>query len=109
MAASRQAGLAQFQERSFDLTIVDYEMGHRHGDGLAAEIKTLDPNQPIALITAFAEALQAAGVPLAGVDLVISKPFGLDALRLAVTKLLTRLRGFGHLQNVSHCKSNQVF
>ena len=23
--------------------------------------------------------------------------------------VLTRLRGFGHLQNVSHCKSNQVF
>ena len=82
--------MAQFREGSFDLTIVDYEMGHRHGDGLAAEIKTLDPNQPIALITAFAEALQAAGVPLAGVDLVISKPFGLDALRQAVAALLTK-------------------
>ena len=90
MAASRQAGLAQFQERSFDLTIVDYEMGRRHGDELAAEIKTLDPNQPIALITAFAEALQVAGAPLPGVDLVISKPFGLETLRQAVTKLLTK-------------------
>ena len=97
-AASGEAALALFGKNRFDLVIVDYELPLMNGDKVAVAIKALDPNQPIALITAYAEALQSAATPLPGVDLVISKPFDLQELRQAVTRLLTnkvRLPG-GH-------------
>jgi CheY-like chemotaxis protein len=61
-----------------------------NGDKVAVAIKALDPNQPIALITAYAEALQSAATPLPGVGLVISKPFDAQELCQAVRRLLTK-------------------
>jgi CheY-like chemotaxis protein len=78
--ASGEAAWALFGESRFDLVIVDYELPLMNGDKVAVAIKTLDPNQPIALITAYAEALQSAATPLPGVDLVISKPFDAQEL-----------------------------
>jgi len=88
-AASGEAALALFGKNRFDLVIVDYELPLMNGDKVAVAIKALDPNQPIALITAYAEALQSAATPLPGVDLVISKPLDSQELRQAVTRLLT--------------------
>jgi CheY-like chemotaxis protein len=88
-AGSGEAALAIFEERRFDLVIVDYELPLMNGDKVAVAIKALDPNQPIVLITAYAEALQSAATPLPGVDLVISKPFDSQGFRQAVTPLLT--------------------
>ena len=88
-AGSGEAALAIFEERRFDLVIVDYELPLMNGDKVAVAIKALDPNQPIVLITAYAEALQSAATPLPGVDLVISKPFDSQELRQAVIRLLT--------------------
>ena len=88
-ATSGEAALALFGKDRFDLIIVDYELPLMNGDKVAVAIKALDPNQPIVLITAYAEALQSAATPLPGVDLVISKPFDSQELRQAVTRLLT--------------------
>ena len=88
-AASGEAALALFGKDRFDLIIADYELSFMNGDKLAAAIKALDPNQPLVLITAYAEALQSAATPLPDVDLVISKPFDSQELRQAVTRLLT--------------------
>lgn len=89
MASNGEAALALFGKGRFGLIITDYELPLMNGDELAVAIKALDPNQPIALITAYAEALQSTGAALAGVDLVISKPFDLQELRQAVNRLLT--------------------
>jgi CheY-like chemotaxis protein len=87
-AGSGEAALAIFEERRFDLVIVDYELPLMNGDKVAVAIKALDPNQPIVLITAYAEALQSAATPLPGVALVIGKPFDAHELCQAVTRLL---------------------
>jgi len=87
-AASGEAALALWGKNRFDLVIVDYELPLMNGDKVAVAIKALDPNQPIALITAYAEALQSAATPLPSVDLVISKPFDVQEFRQAVTRLL---------------------
>ena len=87
-AASGEAALALFGKHRFDLIIVDYELPLMNGDKVAVAIKALDPNQPIVLITAYAEVLQSAATPLPGVDLVISKPFDSQEFRQAVTRLL---------------------
>lgn len=73
----------------FDLIITDFAMPGMKGDELAATIKARCPGQPIIMISAYAEMLQTSGNPLTGVDIMISKPFLLDDLRAAITKVLT--------------------
>jgi CheY-like chemotaxis protein len=57
------------------------------GDELAVAIKARNPKQPIVMITAYAELLQASGNPLTGIELRISKPFLLEDLRAAIAKV----------------------
>ena len=85
-ANSAQEALAIFEKGKFDLVITDFAMPNMKGDELAAAIKARAPKQPIVMITAYAEMLQASGNPLPGVDFVISKPFLLENLREAIAK-----------------------
>lgn len=79
-----QDALTAFQAGQFDLVIIDYELPGMKGDKLAAAIKTLAPQKPIIMMTAYGEALRLSGdFPLA-VDLVVSKPFDLQKFRDAV-------------------------
>jgi two-component system, NtrC family, response regulator AtoC len=79
--------LARLEKGKFDLVITDFEMPTMKGDELAAAIKARDPKQPVIMITAYAEMLQAAGNPLTGVDHVVSKPFLLENLREAIARV----------------------
>jgi CheY-like chemotaxis protein len=86
-ASSGQEALTLFEKGKFDIVITDFSMPVMKGDELAATIKARSPDQPIVMITAYAEMLQASGNPLTGVDFVISKPFLLENLREAITKV----------------------
>src|SRR5437762_12842681 len=86
-AHSAKDALAMFEEGKFDLVITDFAMPAMKGDEFAAAIKARSPNQPVVMITAYAEMLQASGIPLKGVDFVISKPFLLENLREAIAKV----------------------
>jgi CheY-like chemotaxis protein len=90
-ASSGKEALAMFEPAKFDLVITDYSMPGMRGDELAAAIKARAPGQPVVMITAYAEVLQASGNPLSGVDFIISKPFLLENLREAVAKASTTL------------------
>jgi CheY-like chemotaxis protein len=85
-ASSGTDALAMFETGKFDLIITDFEMPNMKGDELAAAIKARAPNQPIVMITAYAEMLHSTGNPLKGVDFLISKPFLLENLRQAIAK-----------------------
>jgi CheY-like chemotaxis protein len=85
-AGSGKEAMGILEGTKFDLVITDFEMPMMKGDELAAAIKTRDPRQPVVLITAYAEMLQASGNPLTGIDHVISKPFLLENLREAIAK-----------------------
>jgi CheY-like chemotaxis protein len=86
-AANGKEALARLEKNQFDLVITDFEMPMMKGDELAAAIKARTPNQPVVMITAYAEMLQSSGNPLTGVDCVISKPFLLENLREAIAKV----------------------
>jgi CheY-like chemotaxis protein len=86
-ANNGQEALALFDKGKFDVVITDFAMPNMKGDELAAAIKARSPNQPVVMITAYAEMLQASGNPLKGVDCVISKPFLLENLREAIAKV----------------------
>jgi CheY-like chemotaxis protein len=85
-AGNGKDALALFDKEQFDLVITDFEMPAMKGDELAAAIKARAPKQPVVMITAYAEMLQASDNPLTGVDLIISKPFLLENLREAIAK-----------------------
>jgi CheY-like chemotaxis protein len=85
-AGNGKDALAMLEKCKFDLVITDFEMPGMKGDELAAAIKARAPNQPVVMITAYAEMLQASGNPLTGIDFVISKPFLLENLREAIAK-----------------------
>jgi two-component system, NarL family, capsular synthesis sensor histidine kinase RcsC len=85
-AGSARDALAMFDKGKFDLVITDFAMPEMKGDELAAAIKAKSPNQPVVMITAYAEMLQASGKSMPGVDLLISKPFLLEHLRDAIAR-----------------------
>jgi CheY-like chemotaxis protein len=84
-ANSGLAALSLFEKDKFDLVFTDYSMPGMKGDQLAAAIRVIAPNQPIMMITGLAPA-----TPPAGVDLILNKPFQLEDLREAVTRVPAR-------------------
>ena len=87
-AGSGQEALDLFAPGRFDLVITDFSMPAMKGDQLAAAIKARAPAQPVVMITAYAEMLQATGKLYPGVDSIISKPFLLQNLRDAIAKVV---------------------
>jgi CheY-like chemotaxis protein len=92
-ANSAREALDVFEKNKFDLVITDFAMPVMKGDELAVAIKAKAPEQPVIMITAYAEMLESSGNPLNGVDRMISKPFLLDDLREAIAKVLSRRSG----------------
>src|SRR5207302_2351275 len=79
-ASNGKEALAMFEPGRFDLVITDFAMPNMKGDELALAIKARAPKQPVVMITAYAEMVQASLNPLTGIDFVISKPFLLENL-----------------------------
>ena len=89
-ASSAKLALEMFAPGKYDLVITDYAMPQMKGDELALQIKARAPDQPIVVITAYAEMLKASDTPFVGVDSVVSKPFLLDDLRMAIAKATSK-------------------
>jgi CheY-like chemotaxis protein len=83
-AGSGKEALTLFAKGKYDVVITDYAMPGMKGDELALALKSVAPEQPIVLITAYAEMLKSAETPLTGVDSIVSKPFLLENLRAAI-------------------------
>jgi CheY-like chemotaxis protein len=75
-----------FLQERFDLVVTDLEMPNMKGTELAARIKQISPNQPIVMITAYAERLRGGSHP---VDAILDKPFQLKELRRVLRLLLS--------------------
>jgi CheY-like chemotaxis protein len=87
-ACDGAAALAIYEAGKFDLVITDYLMPEMKGDQLVTLIKQNQPGQRIIMVTAFAEDFQTRGKPTGGVDCVLTKPFSLEELRAAITKVM---------------------
>jgi CheY-like chemotaxis protein len=86
-ASCAKDALALFDKSKFDLVITDFAMPAMKGDELAVAIKARDPHQPVVMITAYAEMLQSTRSSIPGVDFIISKPFLLENLREAISRV----------------------
>jgi ligand-binding sensor domain-containing protein/signal transduction histidine kinase/CheY-like chemotaxis protein len=86
-AANGREGLDKFRAGRFDLVVTDQAMPEMSGDQMVAAIKHLAPRMPIILLTGFGDFIDAAGERPAGVNIIVSKPVTLSALRQAVAKV----------------------
>jgi CheY-like chemotaxis protein len=89
-ANSGAQALALFEPGKFDLIITDFFMPAMTGEKLAAAIKTQSPTQPVVMLTAYPEKLSREN-PQA-IDLLLGKPFEINALRDAVTRCVPAQR-----------------
>ena len=85
-ASNGKEALALFKKGKYDIVITDFAMPEMKGDELAAAIKAQAPEQPVVMITAYAEMIQSSGNAMKSVDFMISKPFLLENLREAIAK-----------------------
>ena len=105
-ATSGLAALELFQRLGFDLVITDYDMPVMPGDKLAEEIHILAPNIPVLMVTGLSESELPSGGSMAGVALLLHKPFSSEELRGAVAKLLTwTARAETQAENVQKCSN----
>jgi len=89
-ACNGREGLEKYRAGTFDVVLTDRAMPEVNGDILAAEIKKINPRQPVVLLTGFGDLMSGAGEKPEGVDLIVSKPFTLNSLREALTRAIRR-------------------
>ena len=83
-AAGAEEALAKFRKGRFDLVVLDLDMPGMRGDELALAIKKIAPEQPIVLLTAYGEMLNAMNEIPPGITRVFGKPFGFETVREAL-------------------------
>ncbi len=88
-ATNGREGLEKLRAGTLDLVVTDRAMPGMSGDQLAAAIKTIRPT-PVILLTGFGDMMHVTGEKPAGVDLIVSKPVSLAALRQAVAKVISK-------------------
>jgi FixJ family two-component response regulator len=62
------------------------------GDELAASIKEIEPNEPVIMLTGFADLINDTDRRSENVDLIVSKPARLDDLRRAIREVMPKLK-----------------
>lgn len=75
LAESGSEALSVFREKEFDAIFTDVGMPGMSGWELAREIRQINKEIPIAVITGWGEAVGSNEVKAAGVDWVVAKPF----------------------------------
>jgi PAS domain S-box-containing protein len=88
-ASEGSAGLAAFDSARYDLVITDRGMPGLGGDRVATAIKERSSATPIIMLTGYGDMMLAAGEHPDGVDLILSKPVTIQALRDALAELTT--------------------
>ena len=87
-ASSGAQALDLFQPGKFDVIITDFYMPAMTGDKLAAAIKTRSPAQRVMMLTAYPEKVKSEPC-FTVIDLLLGKPFEMNALRQAITTCLS--------------------
>ncbi|RMD99222.1 MAG: sigma-54-dependent Fis family transcriptional regulator [Calditrichaeota bacterium] len=91
-ATTAAAGLALVKSRSIDLVLTDYKMPDQNGLEVLKQIKRLNPEIDVVMMTAFGSVETATEAMKAGAIDYLTKPIDLDQLELIVKKIIDRRR-----------------
>lgn len=75
---------------SFDLLLVDLGLPGKSGEQLCVQIRKMDRDKPVLIITAKSEENDAVSAFESGADDFVRKPFGLEELFVRIQRLLGR-------------------
>ena len=84
-------GLASFQRERFDVVLTDLSLPERSGLEVARDVKRMNPETAVVLLTGWGHLLDPVRLRSSGVDLTLVKPFRLERV-LAVVAEALRLR-----------------
>jgi signal transduction histidine kinase len=87
-AASGREALEKFRRNRFDLVVLDRVMPEMSGDQTARMIKQLNQDIPVIMLTGFGALIEVTSSQPRAVDVVLSKPVTIDALRKTIGKFL---------------------
>ncbi len=79
-----------FEAGRYDVVITDRAMPGMSGDQVAKILKIRQPEIRIILLTGFGDLMTATNEHPEGVDLIMSKPFTIDDIRMALAKVMGR-------------------
>src|ERR1700691_2437223 len=85
-AETGEAGLAQLDEKPFDLVLLDVSLPDRNGLDLLGEIRRRDPNLAVVMITAYRDVDMARRAFKGGAQDYITKPWSNDELLTQVAQ-----------------------
>ncbi len=91
-ANSGKAALAKIAERSFDAVITDLQMPEMDGVELLSEIRKIDEQVPVILMTAYGTVETAVAAMKNGAYDYITKPFSGDVLLVTVERAVEHAR-----------------
>lgn len=93
IAQDAKLALAVFEAGKYDLVISDFSLGNMNGLALARAIKERAPQQPIILITAYAESMAMKKDELRDINFLLGKPFALGELQGALEAIFPAAHG----------------
>jgi len=93
-ASNGPEALEVYQPGKFGLIFTDYKMPGMSGHEVAETIRSRDAKQRIILITAYSDLAQHDNRSV-NVDFVLEKPWSVEGLRAAITKVMSAEAGAG--------------
>ena len=91
-AETAMSGLAQLEERPFDLLLLDVSLPDRNGIDMLKDVRRQDPHLPIVLITAYGSIEMARAAFKSGAMDYITKPWSNDELLAQVAQAVEARR-----------------
>ncbi len=91
-AGTAEAGLGLLGRRAFDLVLLDLALPDRSGLEVLREIRTLDPDLPVLMITAYGSVENAVAAMRAGARNYLTKPWDNDQLVLEIRSTINTRR-----------------
>ncbi|MCK4827140.1 response regulator, partial [bacterium] len=93
-AENGKEGLKKYQEHHYDIVITDIQMPYMNGLEMVAEIKVLDPEQEIIIISAYAEPSYFLDAIRLGINGYIIKPVNYEQMNMTLYKSVRKLTQF---------------
>lgn len=79
VASDGVEGLTFYRERPFSIVVTDLQMPNMNGAELIKEIRSINPHQIIAIVTAYRDGDELRQAKESGIDYILSKPISLPA------------------------------
>jgi CheY-like chemotaxis protein len=87
IAEDAETALERLERERYDLVVTDLSLPRMDGLELARLVKERFPGHPVILVTAYAESLRGDRDRLSKIDFLMGKPFALEQVQSALTKI----------------------